>query len=90
MDGGPKSRSAPNASEILVAGLEGYARVYDAPPGPLDGDRERLRVWAEVISGLEMDINGGTNVLNSQTWQQRRQLLRKLGGRPLPAAHESK
>jgi len=49
---------------------------------PLAGDPERIRLWAQVITGMETDDYGTIRVLDAAAWQDRRQRLQKLGGPP--------
>ncbi len=53
------------------------------PPGPLGVDRQRIALWTEVITGLELDQSGGIVVLDGPTWQQRHRRLQELGGPPM-------
>jgi WD40 repeat protein len=53
-------------------------------PAALQGDAERLALWSQVLTGLELEQNGDVRVLDAPTWQERRQRLRQLGGPPLP------
>jgi hypothetical protein len=39
-------------------------------------------LWAQVITGLEVDELTAVRVLDAATWQQRRQRLQNLGGPP--------
>ena len=39
------------------------------------GDPERIVVWTQVITGLEVDALTAVHVLDATTWQQRRQRL---------------
>jgi hypothetical protein len=48
------------------------------------GDGEWLALWAQVLTGMELDDFGEIRVLDAATWQQRRQRLRELGGPPVP------
>jgi WD40 repeat protein len=57
---------------------------WRVPAAPVEGSRERVRVWVELITGLELDAGGVAGKLNRDTWQQRRRLLQELGGPPLP------
>jgi WD40 repeat protein len=56
-------------------------RLWHAP-WLIEGDPERILLWAQVITGLELDEYGGTRGLDAATWEQRRQRLQKLGGPP--------
>jgi hypothetical protein len=51
-------------------------------PARLEGDTERLVLWAQVLTGLEMDAKGTIGVLDGVKWNERRQRLEKLGGPP--------
>jgi WD40 repeat protein len=48
-------------------------------PAAVAGDSDRIRLWVEVITGLELDEHGAVQVLDAAAWQQRRQLLEKHG-----------
>lgn len=49
-------------------------------PGHIKGDPDRLRQWAQVITGLELDGLGGTRGLDLVEWERRRGRLQVLGG----------
>ena len=53
-------------------------------PAPVRGDAEAVRLWAEVLTGRELDEHGAVRVLDVPTWQERRQRLEQWGGPPLP------
>jgi hypothetical protein len=57
------------------------ARLFEVPQ-PVPGEAARLRLWVEVITARELDAGGEIAELDAQTWQQRWQQLRKLGGPP--------
>jgi WD40 repeat protein len=59
------------------------ARLWHVPQ-PIRGDPERIMLWAQVITGLEVDEMTAVRVLDATIWQQRRQRLEKLGGPPTP------
>ncbi len=48
----------------------------------MQGDPERILLWTQVITGLELDDFGATRVLDAATWEKRRQRLQELGGPP--------
>jgi hypothetical protein len=50
----------------------------------MEGEVDRIVLWTQVITGLELDADGLVRVLDTRTWQQRRQRLEELGGPPLP------
>jgi WD40 repeat protein len=48
---------------------------------PLEGQTERIRLWIEVSTGLELDGDAATE-LDAKTWRRRWERLQKLGGAP--------
>jgi tetratricopeptide (TPR) repeat protein len=42
-----------------------------------------MELWAQVLTGMELDEHDAVRVLNASTWQERRQRLQELGGPPL-------
>jgi WD40 repeat protein len=67
--------------DLLTAGPEVPVRVWPVRP-PHAGTPERLRLWAQVVTGLELDDNGVATVLEEAAWRQRRSRLHELGGPP--------
>jgi WD40 repeat protein len=53
-----------------------------AVPTPLDGDVERLQLWVQVLTGMELDPAGTARLLDGPTWRERRRRLAELGGPP--------
>ena len=75
-----------DGTQILVADETGNNQIFDAPPGPVEGDRERIVLWVQVVTGLQLDRDGGIGVLDGSTWQDLSQQLRELGGPPTIAS----
>jgi WD40 repeat protein len=73
---------APDDRTFLTAG--GETRRLWTVPSPVQGDRKRLALWSQVLTGLELDHNGVVQLLNAPTWQERRQRLAQQGGPPIP------
>jgi WD40 repeat protein/serine/threonine protein kinase len=67
-------------SVLITAHREGVHRWE--LPRPLEGGKDRLRLWANVVTGMEMDDNGVARWLDMETWRQRRDRLREQGGAP--------
>jgi WD40 repeat protein len=67
---------------ILTGSEDNRGRLWHVPP-PVAGPVERLRLWAEVVTGLELDAEGGVHPLDAPGWHQRRRRLRALGGPPV-------
>ena len=53
-------------------------------PQPIRGDPERIMLWTQVITGLEVDDLTAVRVLDAATWQSAAadQRLQELGGPP--------
>jgi WD40 repeat protein/serine/threonine protein kinase len=74
---------SPDGRKIATACGDNTARLWELP-APLMGGVERLLVWTQVVTGMELNPEGVFQVLDSATWQQRRQRLEELGGPPVP------
>jgi WD40 repeat protein len=51
-------------------------------PAALPGSPKQVKLWVEVITGLELDATDTVQVLDAKAWQQRRDSLQQLGGPP--------
>jgi WD40 repeat protein len=72
---------SPDGQTVLTR--EGKTARLWAVPAPVQGDTERLDLWSQVLTGLELDRDGEVRVLDAPTWQERRRHLRQLGGPPM-------
>jgi WD40 repeat protein len=54
-------------------------------PVPVPANVKRILLWAQVLTGVELDAQGQTKVLTADQWQQRKKKLAALGGPPLPS-----
>ena len=72
---------SPDGRRIVTGSFDKTARLWKIPQ-PVRGDPERILLWAQVITGLELDEHGVVRALDADTWQQRRQRLQELGGPP--------
>ena len=70
---------APDGRAIVTGGV----RFWDVP-APLEGSAERLVLWSQVLTGLELDDQDVPRPLDPPTWRERRQRLDHLGGPPQP------
>ena len=73
----------PTGEYILTGSRDRTARLWRIPT-PVEGDVERVVLWTQVITGLELDSEGAVRVLDAQTWRQRGKRLEELGGPPVP------
>jgi WD40 repeat protein/tRNA A-37 threonylcarbamoyl transferase component Bud32 len=69
----------PDGSTVQTAACDRTARSWELP-APVAGDVERIVLWVQVLTGLELDADNIVEVLDPSTWQERRQRLDELGG----------
>jgi eukaryotic-like serine/threonine-protein kinase len=72
---------SPDGQTALTGGDDKTARLWSIP-SPVRGDVGRIRLWVQVLTGVELDEQGDYRVLDAATWQERRDLLRRRGGPP--------
>jgi len=69
---------SPDGKTVLAVCADNSVRPCRVPQ--VRGDPQQLLLWAQVMSGLELDENGLVHALDEATWRQRRQRLQELGG----------
>ena len=74
---------SPDGKTLLTGSRDKTARLW-TPPAPVEGEVERMVLWTQVLTGLELDADGVARVLDAATWQERRRPLDERGGPPLP------
>jgi WD40 repeat protein len=74
---------SPKDGQTVLTGDSKKALLW-RPPAPVAGEVERIVLWTQVMTGMELDPDWGARVLDADTWQQRRRRLDELGGPPLP------
>jgi WD40 repeat protein len=67
----------PDGRAVLTGSSDG-AHLW-AVPAALAGDAYHIRLWVEVITGMELDASGAVVELNAKTWRERWDHLQKLG-----------
>jgi WD40 repeat protein len=72
---------AANGKRLACGGLDGRIALWDTP-APVEGSVQRVRLWVEVLTGMELDSGETIRELSPEAIQQRRQQLHKLGGAP--------
>ncbi|MBV8610072.1 MAG: PD40 domain-containing protein, partial [Singulisphaera sp.] len=72
---------SPDGKTALTGSDDKTARLWSLP-SPVRGDVGRIRLWIQVLTGVELDAQGDYRVLDTATWQQRRDLLGRRGGPP--------
>jgi WD40 repeat protein/tRNA A-37 threonylcarbamoyl transferase component Bud32 len=70
----------------LTGGDEGrnIARVWKIPT-PVEGDAERIALWVQSLTGLELDSGDAARALDALAWQARLRDLQQFGGPPIPS-----
>jgi WD40 repeat protein/serine/threonine protein kinase len=71
----------PDGKTFLTGSDDRTARLWQAQaPLPLEAPVEQIVLWAQVVTGMELDRNGLTSAMNVQTWRRCRQRLLEISG----------
>jgi WD40 repeat protein len=73
----------PRDSLVLTGSADGRARLWRLPD-PVTGNPERINLWVQVSTGMELDERGVPHSLDPDTWRDRQRRLRNPGSPPLP------
>jgi WD40 repeat protein len=68
---------SPDGESFLIEGLDDFVYLQRVPRA-LPGTVDQLVLWAQVMTGMELDANGGVVLLDDQGLQQRRARLVEL------------
>jgi hypothetical protein len=72
----------PDGATLLLTNGRDVSRV--PAPIPVEAEPERIVLWTQVITGMELDSDGAFRSLDALTWRDRRKRLEELGGPPVP------
>ena len=88
---GWKAAFAPDGKTVLVGDVwdDNDERLWQWPITPLEGTPEQILLWAQLLTGMEMDEYGAVRMLDADTWQQRRRKIQQLGN-PLHRVRKGK
>jgi hypothetical protein len=64
----------PDSRWIVTTSMDNKVRLWPAPT-PMEASVEQMLLWAEVLTGAELDSSGGMHVLDAAKWHERRQRL---------------
>ncbi len=81
LDGARPVAVFPNGHTLAVGGAGGRIVVWDVPE-PMLGTPQRLRLWIEVLTGMQLDSRGAVSTLDSEALRSRQQKLGEQGGPP--------
>jgi eukaryotic-like serine/threonine-protein kinase len=92
------SSFSPDVRVFFTAGFPRFGRqvtfrrgrvdlISRRAPEPLQGDPARIELWAQVLTGMELDEAGYSRRLDARQWSDRKKALDTAGGRPSPADH---
>jgi WD40 repeat protein/serine/threonine protein kinase len=70
----------PDGQSFLTGSSENSVQIWPVPQ-PMPGSADHLRLWAQVITGMEMDTQGNISVLSAAEWQARPQRMEKVAER---------
>jgi WD40 repeat protein/serine/threonine protein kinase len=73
-----------DGATILTATEDEMARDWRVPTA-ITGSPEEIELWTQVVTGLELEADGGVLILDTDTWQNRRQMLINAGSHGLKA-----
>jgi WD40 repeat protein len=74
---------SPDGSLFATASEDHAARLWETP-AVLPGEPPAVRLWAEVLTGMELDRHDAVRNLGADAWRERGRRLRELGGVPVP------
>jgi WD40 repeat protein len=70
-----------DGNTVVTGSLDGTARIWDVP-APVQGGAERIQLWSQVITNMELTEDLQVHVLDGKTWKGRKKRLEELGGPP--------
>jgi WD40 repeat protein len=72
---------SPDGRTAGTASWDGTAALWEAPPA-MPGTSERLALWAQLTTGIDLEDGGAVRTLDGAAWLECR---RRLGRLPPPA-----
>jgi hypothetical protein len=70
-----------DGKSLLTASMDGAVRLW--PTAELPDDPERATAWVEALTGLTLDTSGSIQVLDTATWLECREKVKRQGGPPV-------
>jgi WD40 repeat protein len=72
---------SPDGKRIITGCGDNTARLWELPE-PAEGDVERIRLWVQVLTGMELGSDEVIRILDARAWRERQQRLAGLDGAP--------
>jgi WD40 repeat protein len=69
----------PDGRQIATAAADGLVRIWTIATVELPDDRGAVKLWVQVLTGMELDAEGNVRLLDQETWGQRRRALAAHG-----------
>jgi WD40 repeat protein len=66
----------PDGTLLVTGSEDGTVHVWPGPT-PAKGSTERLKLWVQVLTGLELDEHGAVRVLEAKAWEAMRRRLQE-------------
>lgn len=77
-----EAQISPDNSLLFTGGEDGSTRIWRI--GPMRGSPRQISLWAQVVTGLELNDHRGHRILGPADWHERKERLQKEGGPPRP------
>jgi len=74
---------SPNGKNVLI-GTRANAALLCPLTMPIQGDPNRLVLWTQIITGIELNADGAEQLLTVPAWLEKKRALDELGGPPIP------
>jgi WD40 repeat protein/tRNA A-37 threonylcarbamoyl transferase component Bud32 len=70
--------------KTVLQALDGNAATLWEVPAPVEGNVERIDLWARVLTGMALEEGGVVRALDAESWHDTRRRLDGGGGAPPP------